>query len=106
ILILLAGHAGEDAEDVRRTLADLQAFYDHLPANTRFQATIGGANHFNFSDIGFLKSRGLQQMLQFLGVMKMDAQRQSEITSSYVRTFLDVHFKGAPAAELQELPRT
>jgi predicted dienelactone hydrolase len=104
-LILLGGHAGENAEDVRRTLADFQVLYDHLPANTRLLATIGGANHFNFSDIGFLKSQGIQQVLQFLGVMKMDVSRQSELTSSYVRTFLDVHLKGAPAAELQKLPR-
>ena len=104
-LILLGGHGGEDAEDVRRTLADLQSLYDRLPANTRFQATLEGANHFNFSDIGFLKSQGLQQMLLFLGVMKMDVHRQAELTSSYVRTFLDVHLKDAPAAELRNLPR-
>jgi dienelactone hydrolase len=103
-LILLGGHAGENGEDVRRTLADLQSLYDHLPVDTRFRATINGANHFNFSDIGFLKSQGAQTLLQLLGVMKMDVNRQSELTSSYVRTFLDVHLKGAPATELQKLP--
>lgn len=102
--ILLGGHSGENGEDVRRALADLQSLYDHLPPATRLQITINGANHFNFSDIGFLKSRGLQWLLQFLGLMKMDVNQQSALTALYVRTFLDVHLMGAPAKDLQKLP--
>lgn len=104
-LILLGGHSGESSEDVRQSLAGLQSLYDRLPADTRLWAAIDGANHFNFSDIGFLKSRGAQKVIQFLGLMKMDVNRQSALTASYVRTFLDVHLKGAPATELQQLPK-
>ena len=103
-LILLGGHSGERGEDVRRALAGLKSLYDHLPSGTRLQMTMNGANHFNFSDIGFLKSRGVQQLLQFLGLMKMDVNEQSALTSLYVRTYLDVYLRGAPARELQELP--
>lgn len=102
--ILLGGHAGENDQDVRRTLADIQSLYDRLPREGRFWATINGANHFNFSDIGYLKSRGAQQVLQFLGLMKMDISRQSALTALYVRTFLDVQLKGTSAKELQKLP--
>jgi dienelactone hydrolase len=104
-LILLGGHSGESSEDVRQALAGLRSLYDRLPAGTRFWATIDGANHFNFSDIGFLKSQGAQKVLQFVGLMKMDVDRQSALTASYVRTFLEVHLEGAPATELQKLPK-
>ncbi|MBV9548437.1 MAG: hypothetical protein JO256_02040 [Alphaproteobacteria bacterium] len=104
-LILLGGHEGEDGEEARRIMAELHGLYGRLAADTRLWATIDGANHFNFSDIGFLKSRGAQQVLQLLGLMKMDINRQAELTALYVRTFLDVHLKGAPAAALQKLPR-
>jgi len=102
--ILLGGHSLENGEDVRQALAGLTSLYDHLPPETRLQMTITGANHFNFSDIGFLKSRGVQQTFQFLGLMKMDVTQQAALTSLYVRTFLDVHLMGAPADELQKLP--
>jgi predicted dienelactone hydrolase len=102
--LLLGDHSGEKGEDARRISADLQSLYDHLPSETRLRTTLAGANHFNFSDNGFLKSRGLQQLLRLLGVMKMDADQQSRLTASYVRTFLDVHMMGASAVELRKLP--
>lgn len=103
-LLLLGDHSGENGEDAGRTLADLQTLYDHLPPKTRLRITIVGANHFNFSDNGFLKSQKLQHLLRLVGLMKMDAAQQSALTSSYVRSFLDVHLMGASATELQKLP--
>jgi pimeloyl-ACP methyl ester carboxylesterase len=93
-LFLLSEQNTADAEG-RQVMADIQAIYDHLPANGRFVAKIRGANHFGFSDDGgLLKSHIVLGVLRRLGVIGLDGRRQLAVTAYCVRTFFDAYLKG------------
>jgi len=53
---------------------------------------IAGSGHNTFSDLGLMWGPGTSQM------GTIDADRMMEITRDLVRSFLDVHVRGAPAA--------
>jgi predicted dienelactone hydrolase len=61
-----------------------------------------GTGHFNFSDQCLVKDRLLTRIVGGCG--PIDARRGLAIASECVRTFFDVHLKGAPAARFEGLP--
>jgi predicted dienelactone hydrolase len=64
------------------------------------ELTLRGAAHFNFSDQCLLKDRLLTRIVG--GAGPIDARRGLASASECVRTFFDVHLKGAPAARFDE----
>ena len=41
--------------------------------------------------------------MRTLGIVRLDGRRQLAVTAHCIRTFFNVHLKGAPASELKSL---
>jgi predicted dienelactone hydrolase len=96
-MFLLSDHGdfSSDAE-THQIQADIQSVYDRLPRDSRLRISIRGANHFTFTDDGaVLKSHLLRGVLRLVGMLGIDGRRQLAVTAYCVRTFFDVHLKGA-----------
>jgi predicted dienelactone hydrolase len=82
----------------------MESMYSKLPAETRWQAMIDGANHFSFSDQMFTKSPVMIAGLRMIGVMgSLEKRRGIKISDACVHTFFDVYLKGAPTSQLTAL---
>lgn len=103
-MILVSDHSSEpDSPGVER---DIQSLYDRLPPDGRVLAMIRGANHFTFSDDGaVLKSRLLIGMLRLFGRLKIDRQRQIEVTRYCLDTFFDRYLKGDSGSPVNVMSR-
>ena len=104
-LFLLSDHGGESVdagtpEAIRHAETNIRSIYDRLPSDRRLEIVIRGANHYMFSDGAMLKSP-LVGTLRTLGIVSLDGRRQIAVTAHCIRTFFDVHLKGAPASELK-----
>lgn len=83
----------------------MESIFSKLPAETRWQAMIDGANHFTFSDQMFTKSPVMIIALQTIGVMgRLEKGRGITIAGDCVHTFFDVYLKGASTSQLKALP--
>jgi transketolase C-terminal domain/subunit len=56
--------------------------------------SVAGSTHQNFSDMGLMWGIG-----NGIALGSIDAHRMTLITRDTVRSFLDVHVRGAPAAD-------
>jgi predicted dienelactone hydrolase len=100
-LFLMSDH-GKPADEIgRRILANIRS----IRARTKRPCpewVLRGTRHFNFSDQCLMKDRLLTRIVG--GAGPIDARRGLAIASECVRTFFDVHLKGAPAARFEGLP--
>jgi predicted dienelactone hydrolase len=102
---ILSDHRRESGPEAPIVAGKMESIYRKLPADTRWQVMIDGANHFSFSDQMFTKSPVLIFVLQKIGVMgTLNKRRGIEIASGCVRAFFDVYLKGAPTGQLTGLP--
>lgn len=102
---ILSDHRKESGPEARIVAGKMESIYRKLPAETRWQAMIDGANHFSFSDQMFTKSPVMMLALQTIGVTgTLKKRRGIEIADSCVHTFFDVYLKGAPTDQLRALP--
>jgi predicted dienelactone hydrolase len=102
---ILSDHRKESGPEAPIVEGKMESIYRKLPAETRWQVMIDGANHFSFSDQMFTKNPVMIFVLQKIGVMGMLKKRRGiEIASSCVRVFFDVYLKGAPTGQLTGLP--
>jgi len=105
-MFLLSDHRGESGPESSQIMANIQSIYDRLPTDRRFRMTIGGANHFTFSDDGaVVKSRVFRGILRMLGKLRIDGRRQLAVTAYCVHTFFDAYLEGASVAPLENAPR-
>jgi dienelactone hydrolase len=98
-MLLLSDHGDASSPDDRLIQADLQSFYDRLPADTRVRVAIRGANHFVFSDDGaLLKSGVMRGALRLFGGLRLDGRRQLAVTTHAIHTFFDAHLADPPVS--------
>lgn len=102
-MFLLGDHSREPAGEKTQVMGDIHSIYDRLPSDRRRWIEVRGANHFNFSDGGVIRSHILMRMLRGLGVVPLDGPRQLEISTYYVTHFFDVYLRGAPLSKLDDL---
>lgn len=102
-LFLLSDHGDLNDAEGRAVLGDIRSIYDRLP-NGRLLLMIRGANHFSFSDQILLKSQYVIRTLRLFQGGPLP-RRGLAITRAYVHTFFDVYLKGAPASQLERLPK-
>jgi hypothetical protein len=100
-LFLLEEHSRRLTTEEREILADIQKIYNRLPPSHRF-ATVHGAGHFSFSDISVTFNPLVTRVSGAAG--SLSGRRSLEITADTVRTFFDVHLKGADPSSLDRLP--
>ena len=98
-LFLLSDHSREPKSETAPVMADLHAIYDRLPADRRNWIALRGAGHYGFADLTILPL----QIAHVLKIVPMSDARQLEITRECLRTFFDIHLKGAPASLLRSL---
>jgi predicted dienelactone hydrolase len=102
---ILSDHRKESGPEAPVVEEKMESIYNKLPADTRWQVMIDGANHFSFSDQMFTKSPVVVWALQTIGgTESLNKRRGIEIADSCVHTFFDVYLKGAPAGQLRALP--
>jgi predicted dienelactone hydrolase len=65
---ILSDHRRESGPEAPIVAGKIESIYRKLPAETRWQAMIDGANHFSFSDQMFTKSLVMIFMFQTIGV--------------------------------------
>jgi len=83
----------------------VEAIFSKLPAETRWQIMLDGANHFSFSDQMFTKSPVMLWGLRMIGVIgPLEKRRGIEIANACLHTFFDVYLKGTPTGHLTALP--
>jgi predicted dienelactone hydrolase len=104
-LFVLSDHRKESGPEPALVEGKMESIYYKLPAETRWQFMIEGANHFTFSDQMFTKSPVMITALQTAGVMgPLEKRRGFVVADACVHTFFDVYLKGAPTDELSALP--
>jgi predicted dienelactone hydrolase len=102
---ILSDHRNDSGPEAPVVEGKMEAIYSRLPADTRWQVMIDGANHFSFSDQMFTKSPVVVWALQSIGgTQSLNKRRGIEIADSCVRSFFDVYLKGAPTSQLTALP--
>jgi predicted dienelactone hydrolase len=102
-MFLLSDHRSEADEETAPILAKIRFIYDRLPTDRRVEIEIDGANHFMFSDGALIRSPLAMRAMHELGIVRLEGSRQIALTAQCIRTFFDVHLKGAPASELKTL---
>jgi predicted dienelactone hydrolase len=102
-MFLLSDHAKVPDPGDRQVLDEIDSVYDRLPAQSRCELLVRGANHFSFSDMLLERSLLVRAVMRMTGVLGLGPRRGLEITAASVRRFLDVQLKEAPAASLQDL---
>jgi dienelactone hydrolase len=101
---ILSDHRKESGPEPPLVEGKMKSIYSKLPAETRWQVMIDGANHFSFSDQMFTKSPVMISALQTVGVMgTLKKRRGIEIADACVHTFFDVYLKSAPTEQLTAL---
>ncbi len=104
LLILLSDHGSAGDSVSRHILARLDSLYERARAG-RTWATLRGAHHFSFTDMSLTKSQYVLHALGRLGVMGgLDGRRGLAATAALVGAFFDQRLRGAPAAELTQVP--
>lgn len=98
VMLLMSDHSSERDPEGQAVRTDLESMYARLPSSSRRMFVIRGANHFTFSDQMLVRSGTLVGLLEWAGVVRLEPRRGLRIVVEYVRRFLDVHLKGAPAA--------
>jgi dienelactone hydrolase len=102
---ILSDHRRESGSESSIVEGKMESIYSKLPAGTRWQVMIEGANHFTVSDQMFTKSPVMIAALQTAGVMgRLEKRRGLAIAVACVHTFFDVYLKAAPADQLSALP--
>jgi hypothetical protein len=100
-LFLMSDH-GKPADEIgRRIFANIRSIRARSKKPCPEWA-LRGTRHFNFSDQCLMKDRLLTRIVG--GAGPIDARRGLATASECVRTFFDVHLKGAPAARFEGLP--
>jgi len=104
-LFLMSDHHGEEKDpESQRILEQIQAIYNSLPTKEGAMVTIGGTNHFSFTDQILLKNQMVIGTARFFGVGgKTDGRRGLRITTAYVNAFFDRYLNGAPEGEWKKL---
>lgn len=98
-LFLLSDHSKEPKAETAPVEADVRSIYDRLPQSQRLWIVLRGSEHFGFMDLTPLPLH----IAHLLGIVPMTGRRQITITRNCLRTFFDVHLKGAPRSTLQRL---
>jgi hypothetical protein len=101
VLFLMSDHGKLSDEIGSRILANIRS----IRARSKKPCpewVLRGTRHFNFSDQCLMKDRLLTRIVG--GAGPIDARRGLAIASECIRTFFDVHLKGAPDARFEGLP--
>lgn len=101
-MFLLGDHSREPEAERAQVMGDIHAIYDRLPSDRRRWVVVRGANHFNFSDSGVLRSHVLMRILRDLGLVRLDGRRQLDVSTHFVTKFFDVYLRGAPMSKLDD----
>ena len=101
-MFLLGDHSREPAAERVQAMGDIHSIYTHLPSDRRRWVVVRGANHFNFSDGGVIRSHILMRMLRGLGVVPLDGRRQLDVSTHFVTKFFDVYLRGLPVSKLDD----
>lgn len=99
-MFLLGDHSGEPEAERVQVMGDIHTIYDRLPSDRRRWVVVRGANHFNFSDSGVLRSHVLMRVLRELGLVRLDGRRQLDVSTHFVTKFFDVYLRGLPVSKL------
>jgi predicted dienelactone hydrolase len=76
---------------------EIQAILRTVPPDRRYEITVKGTEHFNFSDYAVYFS-----LLRTFGQLgSIDGTRGVQITRAYVRAFFDTYLNNAPSSLLQ-----
>lgn len=101
---LLSDHSREPEAETGPVKGGIRSIYDRLPADQRLEVIIHGANHYNFSDGGVLRTPFLMRVLRKLHVIPLEGRRQVGVSAHLITTFFDVYLRGAPASRLEDRP--
>jgi predicted dienelactone hydrolase len=100
-VFLLSDHGDLSEPENRPIVANIRSICGHNQDGCSL-VTLRGSRHFNFSDQSLLRDRYFMRIVGAVG--PVGERRGLAITSTYLRTFFDVHLKGAPATLLKTLP--
>ena len=99
-MFLMSDHSSEKGPDKSAIVQELQTLYDHLPPNRLF-VTLRHSGHFSFSDLALAYNRIVSRASGQAG--SIDPVRGLVVASACLRTYFDIHLKGAASATLQTL---
>lgn len=100
-MFFLSDHSNEKRDpETPAIMGKFHDIYRRLPAG-REMVTLRGSSHFSFSDMPFLFNHTLARVSGLLG--SIEPTRALDASDACIRTFFDVHLKGAPTSRLQEL---
>ena len=103
VMFLLSDHRGESGEEGRQAEASFGSLFKRLPSDRWTEVMIRGSNHYMFSDDAVLRSPLLMRGLRAASVVRIDGSRQLAVAGHFIRSFLDVHLKGARDSALKSL---
>jgi hypothetical protein len=101
-MLLMSDHSNETGPETKVIFAHLHSLYDHLPPLNRLWITLRGSRHFNFSDDALTFNWPLAQLSG--GTGPIGGRRGLAVAVGCIRSFFDVHLKGAPVTQLDDLP--
>lgn len=102
VLFLVSDHGDRMSPSDQRIRTELHSAYDRSPAESRVALRIEGAGHFSFSDQMLMRSRALR----LLDPTPIASDRALIVTGDVVGRFLNVHLKGGPTSQMQDLSRS
>jgi dienelactone hydrolase len=103
-LFLLSDHGEEWTSPACTICAEIRSAAKRAPAD-KLIVTLLGAHHFSFGDQSLTQSRVLRSVLMALGGEgRLDPRTGLATATRYVRTFFDVHLRGAPREALYSGP--
>jgi dienelactone hydrolase len=100
-MFLLSDHSGEDGAEGSQIRLNIKAIREKS-SPSGYLATLRGAGHFSFSDLGLLMDLPGDQRKGPFG--KIEGPRGIEAASACIAAFFDVSLKGAKPSLMGELP--
>ena len=99
-MFLMSDHSSENSPDKAAIVQELQTLYDRLPRG-RMLVTLRHSGHFSFSDLSLAYNPVVSRVSGQAG--SIDPARGLLAASACLRTYFDIHLKGASPATLQTL---
>ena len=102
-LFLLSDHGVDWNSPDCQICANIRSIASRIPGD-RLIVTLRGSNHFSFSDQSIVKSQIVINLLVTTGIAGMDGPTGLADTRQYIRTFFDIHLRGAPRGTFYQAP--
>jgi len=101
LMFFLSDHSRERGDAETATImSEFRDIYRRSPPG-RAMVALRGSSHFSFSDKPLLFNREIARISGIVG--SIDPVRALDASDDVVRTFFDVHLKGAPASRFQDV---